>query len=251
MIQFEYDPQLESAALQKPKCDDCEAEIAAVYCEADKAYLCKKCDVNLHKTKITKLHTRKPVGQGVDVFGNCKTHTSRQIQYFCSHCHEPICIDCTILGSHAKLDGHTLVPVQDYFRSVLQEIEIENPKLQECRERIAKQIGNIQSRADAVIQMGKSITAQIDEACAKAKQQCTAIIEKKLTVLVGDEHELKRQDSDIQKLEEFLKYQLNGDSMQCVYTWHLHQILREQHIDFKFFRQEIDVHLDAKVQLCN
>jgi hypothetical protein len=72
-----------------------------------------------------------------------------------------------------------------------------------------------------------------------------------LTVLVGDENELRRQMGEIEQLEGFLKYQKEGESMQCVYTWHLHQMLREKLSDFSFFRQEIDVLLDAKVSYVN
>lgn len=257
LIQYEYDSKIESAARQKHKCDDCEKELAVVYCEADKAYLCKSCDINLHKTKISKLHSRKPIGEGVDVFGTCKTHPSRQVQYFCSQCHEPVCIDCTIMGSHAKSEPgqHALVSVEDYFKSVLEESRLPNLHLNERRALVNDQISNVQSRADAVVQMGKQITQQIDEMCALAKRECNFIIEKKvgmqfkqkLTVLVGDEHELRREVGEIDRLERFLEYQQDGDSMNCVSTWHLHQMSREKLCDFRFFRQEIDVQLDAKI----
>jgi ribosomal protein L37AE/L43A len=249
LIQYEFDAKREKESRQKPICEDCEKEPAVVYCEADKAYLCKTCDFNLHKTKITRTHVRTPIGQGVDVFGNCKHHPTRPIQYFCLQCHEPICIDCTIMGTHSKVDPgkHTLVSVEEYFRTVTEESKLANPQLEERKIVINEQIGNIQSRADAVVEMGKQITAKIDEICSKAKQECNQIIEKKLTVLVGDENELRRQIGEMEKLEEFLKYQQEGDSMQCVYMWHLHQMYREKLSDFKFFRQEIDVQLDAKV----
>lgn len=54
---------------------------------------------------------------------------------------------------------------------------------------------------------------------------------------------------EIEQLESFLKYQTEGESMQCVYTWHLHQSLGEKLSDFAFFRKDIDVLLDAKVSL--
>ena len=68
-----------------------------------------------------------------------------------------------------------------------------------------------------------------------------------MTVLVGDEHELRRQAAEIDYLEGFLKYLKEGESMECVSTWHLHQQFREKLCDFKFFRQEIDAQLDAKI----
>ena len=68
-----------------------------------------------------------------------------------------------------------------------------------------------------------------------------------MTVLVGDEHELRRQNGEIDRLEEFLKYQQDGDPLACVATWHLHQMYREKLCDFQFFRPEIDAQLDVKV----
>ncbi|KAI8899452.1 hypothetical protein BC833DRAFT_585691 [Globomyces pollinis-pini] len=249
LIQYEYDPKYEVQSREKPLCANCETEIASCFCEADKSYLCKKCDGVIHQSKIASQHVRKPIGEGLDVFGNCKHHPIRQIQYFCSQCHEPVCIDCTIMGSHAKVEErkHTLVPVEDYFKTVLQETQLPNINLENRRTLINDQIQNIQSRAEAVVEMGKQLTNEIDEICNQAKKECSKIIEKKVTVLLGDELECRRQMNDISRLEEFLQYQQDGSSLQCVYTWHLHQLLREQLSDFKFFRQEIDVQLDAKV----
>ncbi|KAJ3335717.1 hypothetical protein HDU91_002054, partial [Kappamyces sp. JEL0680] len=85
------------------------------------------------------------------------------------------------MGSHAKAEPgkHTLVSVEDYFRSVLEESKLSNPHLDERRIVINDQIANIQSRADAVVEMGKQITSKIDEICAAAKRECSTIIEKK------------------------------------------------------------------------
>ena len=113
---------------------------------------------------------------------------------------------------------------------------------------ISSQIGDIQSRADAVVQMGKKITTGIEELCARAKAQCEAIVENKLTVLLGDEQELRRQAKEIEYLDTFLQYQQQGDSMECVYTWHVHQMYQEKLADFQFFRKNIDVLVDAKIE---
>ena len=121
--------------------------------------------------------------QGVDVFGMCKTHPTRQVQYFCSQCHEPVCIDCTIMGSHAKIDDgskHALVSVEEYFRTVMEECKQANPHLNERRVAVNEQIGNIQSRADAVVRMGQQLTTKIDEICSAAKKECNDIILKKV-----------------------------------------------------------------------
>lgn len=55
--------------------------------------------------------------------------------------------------------------------------------LRERRAGIHNQIANIQSRADSVVEMGRLITAKIDEMCNAAKKECNAIIEKKVLIL--------------------------------------------------------------------
>ena len=69
-----------------------------------------------------------------------------------------------------------------------------------------------------------------------------------MTILLGDEQELRRQAKEIDYLDTFLQYQQEGDSMECVYTWHVHQHYQEKLADFEFFRKNIDVLVDAKIE---
>ena len=86
------------------------------------------------------------------------------------------------MGSHSKSEGgkHALVSVEEYFKTVLEESRYANPHLNDRKTIIHDQIENIQSRADAVVEMGKQITSQIDSICVAAKKQCKEIIEKKV-----------------------------------------------------------------------
>jgi hypothetical protein len=68
-----------------------------------------------------------------------------------------------------------------------------------------------------------------------------------MDVLLGDELELKRQTGEIDRLDDFLKYQINGDATQFLFNWSRHQQLRTELHDFKFFKDDLDVHLDLKV----
>jgi hypothetical protein len=54
---------------------------------------------------------------------------------------------------------------------------------------------------------------------------------------------------EIDKLEEYLKYQQQGDATQFLFNWSRHQQYRANLHDFKFFRNEIDVELDVKVTI--
>ncbi len=68
-----------------------------------------------------------------------------------------------------------------------------------------------------------------------------------MTILQGDEYELNRQLGELNRLEHFLSYQKEGDATTYLFNWTRHQMYRSELYDFRFFRKEIDVQLDAKV----
>jgi len=70
-----------------------------------------------------------------------------------------------------------------------------------------------------------------------------------MDILLGDELELKRQSGEISRLQGFLDYQIEGDATQFLFNWQRHLVLRTELHDFKFFKQEIDVQLDLKVDI--
>ena len=39
-------------------CENCEHEMATVYCHADAALLCTRCDGDVHRSKLTSRHHR-------------------------------------------------------------------------------------------------------------------------------------------------------------------------------------------------
>jgi hypothetical protein len=89
--------------------------------------------------------------------------------------------------------------------------------------------------------------SQIDEMHRRASAELKKIIKKKMNILLGDEIELKRQLGEMNRLEDFLSYQQDGDATQFLFSWSRHQKVRAELHDFKHFRSEIDVNLDVKV----
>lgn len=39
-------------------CENCETVLASIYCQADSAHLCEKCDVEIHRSKLASRHVR-------------------------------------------------------------------------------------------------------------------------------------------------------------------------------------------------
>ncbi|KAJ3327303.1 hypothetical protein HDU76_012036 [Blyttiomyces sp. JEL0837] len=249
LVHFEFDPKKEKASREKAKCDNCETEVATIYCSSDSANLCNKCDSQLHTSKLSLRHIRSPIGKGSDVFGHCRHHQDKLIEFYCAQCHIPVCVFCKMVGNHANGEAskHQLVSVSEAYQTVLQEAGSFDPVLQSRRTEIVNQIAAVNHRAKAVEKMGLLIEGQIEDMYKRAMSELHMILRDKINVLLGDEMELKRQLGEIEHLEEFLKYQQQGDATQFLFSWARHQQYRAELHDFKFFRNEIDVELDVKV----
>ncbi|KAI8618567.1 hypothetical protein BC830DRAFT_1166058 [Chytriomyces sp. MP71] len=249
LVHYEFDSVKELKSREKPKCDNCEAEAATIYCSSDAANLCNKCDMQLHTSKFANRHIRTPIGKGADVFGHCRHHPDKKIEFFCSQCHIPVCVYCKMVGNHANGESakHQLVSVTEAYQTVLQEARTLDPVLQSRRTEIINQIGAVNQRAKAVSQMGAQIETQIEDMYKRAMAELHNVINDKINVLLGDELELKRQLGEIEHLEEYVKYQQQGDATQFLFSWARHQAYRSELHDFKFFRNSIDVELDVKV----
>ncbi|KAJ3136549.1 hypothetical protein HK101_003996, partial [Irineochytrium annulatum] len=268
IVTYEFDESREKQSRERPKCDNCESEPATIYCSSDSANLCNKCDSLLHTSKLASRHIRTPIGKGTDVFGHCRHHPEKLIEFFCSQCHVPVCVFCKMVGNHANGEAsrHQLVSVSEAYATVLQEAMAHDPILQSRRTEIVNQIAAVNHRAKAVEKMGSQIETQIKEMYERVLSEARGQIcdkaciflfyipfhpanwmQKQLDILKGDELELKRQMDEIEHLEEFLKYQQQGDATQFLFSWARHQHFRSELHDFAFFRNEIDVELDLKV----
>ncbi|KAJ3010638.1 hypothetical protein HKX48_007306 [Thoreauomyces humboldtii] len=249
LVHYDFDYSKENKSREKAKCDNCEEEHATVFCTADAANLCGKCDAQLHVSKLASRHVRTPIGKGADVFGSCRHHPDKLIEFFCSQCHIPVCVFCKMVGNHANGEAarHQLVSVAEAYTSVIQEAQTHDPILQARRTEITSQIAAVNSRAKAVEKMGAQIEAQIEDMYKRAMADLKHVVKNKLTVLLGDELELHRQFGEIERLEEFLRYQQEGDATTFLFNWAKHQQCRSELHDFRFFRNQIDVQLDARI----
>ncbi|EPZ34349.1 hypothetical protein ROZALSC1DRAFT_26480 [Rozella allomycis CSF55] len=249
IITFEFDPNLEKKSRDKNYCDNCEKSVASVYCTADSAYLCHACDVTLHNSKLTSRHTRTPIGQGPEVFGNCRHHADKAVEFFCPQCHVPVCVHCKMVGHHSSGESakHKLVSVQEAYKSVYENSLAPDPILHARKSSIENQLNCIAARAKLVEKNSAEIKQQIDDLYKKALAELKIVTKKKLTVLKGDECELYRQLFEIHRLEEFLKYQQSGgDPTQFLLNWGRHLQIRSELHAFRFFRDVIDVQADIK-----
>ncbi|KAJ3060300.1 hypothetical protein HDU98_003719, partial [Podochytrium sp. JEL0797] len=181
LVHYEYDPCKELKSREKAKCDNCDSEPATTYCSSDAANLCTQCDSLLHTSKFAARHVRTPIGKGADVFGHCRHHSDKKIEFFCSQCHIPVCVYCKMVGNHANGEAarHQLVSVSEAYQTVVNEARTLDPVLQSRRTEILNQIGAVNQRAKAVEKMSEQIESQIEETYKRAMSELQTLIREK------------------------------------------------------------------------
>jgi hypothetical protein len=250
IVAFQYDPDAETRSRQKVVCENCESCPATMFCQADSANLCDRCDQQMHNTKLLARHNRILLENGPQTFSYCRSHSDKIVEFFCPTCSKPVCVHCKMVGHHSSGEAakHKLITVAEAFRSVSESAAAADPLLAARKANIRAQISSVSERAKRVEANSQEIQIQLEALFQKTLADLQAITKKKINVLKGDTVELYRQLSEIGQLEHFLQYQqTGGNATQFILDWAHHQRLRTEQHSFPYFRQTIDVLPDIKI----
>ncbi|CEM15353.1 unnamed protein product [Vitrella brassicaformis CCMP3155] len=132
-------------------CDECEREIATVYCPADRAHLCRSCDVAVHEgpsaNPLMRKHRRYPVSESPRQFGRCPQHPSEYLEWVCLKCWVAFCPLCLLFGSHSDVASdpefkmqHPLISTQEAYRAALKRQSPSEKKLAERRSALLRDL---------------------------------------------------------------------------------------------------------------
>lgn len=250
VVSFSLDLDQEQRSRQKVVCENCDQAPATVFCQADSANLCARCDENMHNNKLAARHHRVALENGPQTFSYCRTHADKIVEFFCPTCSKPVCVHCKMVGHHSTGDSakHKLITVAEAFRSVSESAGAADPLLAARKANIRAQIQAVADRATQVDSNSQEIKEQLEALFQRTLSDLQAITKRKLNVLKGDTVELHRQLTEIEQLEKFLQYQqTGGNATQFILDWAHHQRLRQEQHSFPFFRQTIDVLPDIKI----
>ncbi|XP_072031810.1 uncharacterized protein [Amphiura filiformis] len=136
--------------LSKKSCDQCEEpdNVASVYCQDCKHYLCESCH-NFHAAwKSMKHHTVLTVADKLSGEVSiscveaqyCTEHDNEEKKFYCETCDKPVCRDCIVLKQCCRdHDTVTLKQAADKkFTELEEEITKCDKKKQECQDAIDK-----------------------------------------------------------------------------------------------------------------
>lgn len=131
------------------------------------------------------------------------------VQFFDPVAHIPVCVHCKMSGSHSTGDfaNHPLVPIQEAYMASMKDVEYEQQIIEDRRKNIYSQLAHIERTMDQVNANHDKCQDQIYEIVQKVVQVLHEETQSKLSALLADESELKRQLEYFAWTENFLKYQ--------------------------------------------
>ncbi|CAK72944.1 unnamed protein product (macronuclear) [Paramecium tetraurelia] len=257
VVQFEFDQKKEDN-LNSPFCDICNDNTATIYCKADDMNLCYDCDEEHHLKggKLVSKHQRIPINEKPKTFGNCQQHPDQKLELFCTIDRTPLCLYCKIGGSHSSGESanHPLVKISDAYMKSLVESKDIDPLIEKRKNQLAEYLQQIDYSIKEVNKNASIIEGRIYQVLQEALLQLQEETQKKMSYLVGDQLELKRQYDQIQWLESFLKYQQEVlTPADYLNAWSRHIGLRNEILNISNVPQltivEPDLRLEGKLSV--
>jgi len=206
LVHFEYDPEADEK-LALPVCDNCGANPALLFCEADDARLCEACDAKIHAANsIAQRHIRVPVNEMPGMpLGQCMDHPEAEADEFCKECRIPICPHCRSLGSHSMNEAakHRCMPLLDAYRMELKRNRHGNPPSLASSLEVDKALSMLDRKLTEVQQSGQAVEDEAYRHVQLAIQQGQDLAEEQVGILLAEELEAKRQLQQADWLESF------------------------------------------------
>ena len=195
-----------------PVCECCNDRPASVYCLQDQAKMCHECDQQMHsRHAIFKSHRRVPINDMERTAETilCADHPSMPVQFYDPIAHVPVCVHCKMTGSHSSGENanHPLVKIADAHEASMHDMAGEQRIIEGRCHTIRQQLASIESRIERVNANHGRCQDQICEIVRKVMQVLHEETQSKLSALLSDESELRRQLEYYAWADKFLKYQ--------------------------------------------
>lgn len=142
-VKFEYDDEFEKKSRNANICHKCKVGSSIVFCPAERANFCEKCDIQVHCDEFLKRHRRiyfSDVNQ--KKFICCNYHNTNVVEYFCEFCMEPICAECKITGRHStkEFSEHKITTFLNACHALKLKIEESSEPIKKLEEICASEI---------------------------------------------------------------------------------------------------------------
>lgn len=118
-------------------------------------------------------------------------------------------MSCKIYGDHSEgyQSSHPLAKISDYYASSLEKIEEMDPNLEKRKYHLHQLLSYLDEEIQEVNNVTKKLQEEIKQLFYQSLDDLESISKKKLSYLMSDQLEARRQFDYIQWMESFLRYE--------------------------------------------
>jgi len=194
-----------------------EVKVAAVYCVECQQRLCRDCEEDHKKFKVTRRHLtaelRNQAFSQQRPLSTCEKHPDEYLEIYCFDCKKPICVMCRISLLHNKHKCSDVNQIADEFR-----------------EQMASDVGKIDAGGDICREMLAKIKKEkndFNEQLAKAEKE------------IGKKAEQLKQAIDDHK-EKLIKKLSSMKQERMKEIESLRKKLKKRHLSMKRYKKYVD-----------
>lgn len=210
-------------------CDNCSKPNAVLYCVQDSMKLCTACDEKIHKaSEILKKHTRVPLGEAMVKNQKCPEHPDHNVEYYCMKCHQPICMECKVCGSHSRsgANKHKLISIGEAYETQGRAVVEPNP----IRVNRAKALKTaITETKNTIADVQKNLEQTIEEiqrVAQKAIEDARVQAGQRILVAQSALDELERKADELKAQRAIVAaYYTSGEPVDFLRAYHNNELL--------------------------
>ncbi|EAY18639.1 B-box zinc finger family protein [Trichomonas vaginalis G3] len=208
-IRFPGGASLEQLKEEGDICDQCGVAPATIWCENDNAKFCDKCDAEAHQSHIAARHRRMTLAEARALMEYCPFHKDTRVEYYCTECQMPVCIQCKMVGSHSKgqAASHPLIPIKQAYAEAIEAASKEDPIFARRRQEIAQKSEAADAKLEAIMQNERDVEQEIMRLANAAIERAKQLSSEKALIVRSVKTELQRKTKELDVLAKFIGVQ--------------------------------------------
>ena len=210
LVRFRGGKCLEPLSDDDNLCEICGKKEATIWCVNDNAKLCKTCDRESHaRNRVFERHRRIPLSEAMGSMENCPIHSDTKVEYYCTKCRMPVCMQCKMTGSHSRGDNasHPLIPIKDAYDKAVEAASERNPQMAKRSRMIDDQLRHMNEQLQAIVVNEKNVEEEIMRIAKAAIEQAQHLAGEKALIIRSSRTELTRKKEEISAITKFISAQ--------------------------------------------
>lgn len=225
LVRFKGGKNLTHQAPVFNRCAVCGLDNAVIWCENDCVKLCKNCDEETHMaSRVAENHTRVPISDSNKDFQVCPLHPGQRVQYYCTVCNCPVCLECKVHGTHSKGEAarHRLTHISEAFANKRLDLEVPKKAIEHRGRLINARIDQARHRLDELEVSEDRLISKIKKVAQNAIEGVHNLFLLKANEIKSIKVELERKALELKDMKRMIELHRVGseplDLMAAAYA---------------------------------